>query len=44
MPNHQLRRALLLIAVFVAAIVAVWSVEHGPMRAYGAIERQGSGF
>lgn len=44
MPNHQLRHALLLIVVLVATIVTVWSIEHAPVRAYGAIERQGSGF
>ncbi|WP_268821260.1 hypothetical protein [Methylobacterium radiotolerans] len=43
MSKHRLRRALLLIAIFVTAIVTLWSVEHAPMRAYGAIERQGAG-
>jgi 3-oxoacyl-(acyl-carrier-protein) synthase len=33
-----------LIAVLVTATVTVWSVERAPMRAYGAIERQGAGF
>jgi hypothetical protein len=44
MPKHRLHRALLLIAVLVTATVTVWSVERAPMRAYGAIERQGAGF
>ena len=44
MPASTLRRTLLLAAFFAATIITVWSVERAPMKAYGAIERQGAAF
>lgn len=44
MPGSTLRRTLLLVAFFAATVITVWSVERAPMKAYGAIERQGSAF
>lgn len=43
-PGSALHRVLLLVAVVVTAILVVLSIEHAPVRAYGAIERQGQGF
>lgn len=38
-PGSTLHRTLLLVAFF-----AAWSVEHAPIKAYGAIERQDTAF
>ena len=42
--GSTLRRAFLLVASFLTAALIAWAIERAPMRAYSAIERQGSRF
>lgn len=44
MSGSTLRRTLLLVVFFAATFITAWSVERVPMKAYGAIERQGAAF
>lgn len=44
MPGSTLHRMLMLVAFCAATVLAAWSVEHAPMKAYGAIERQDTAF
>ena len=44
MLGSALHRALLLATVLILTALTVWSIGRAPVRAYGAIERQGLGF